>query len=261
LKAEGNQMKTATVPIGQLRQEPYATVLCFPKPDETELLSRIAELQSHGVEALEFVGKATVFGSPVPVVGKGFVGIVVVAHRAGERLAIKIRRLDADRADLIHEAELLSKANNASVGPKFAAVSKNFLVMQLIEGDLLPDWIAQNKEPVRIKAVLSQILRQCYQLDQAGLDHGELAKAPKHVIIDHQDKPWIVDFETASLARKTANVSAISHFLFNSPGEVAQTIAQILGERNKEKIITTLREYRKSRTEESFEAVLQACLS
>jgi putative serine/threonine protein kinase len=251
----------AIVPIEQLKQEPYATVLCFPKPNDTELENRIAILHELEVAELEFVGKTTVFGSPVPVVGKGFVGIVVVAHRSGERVALKIRRLDADREDLLQEAKLLAKANAAGVGPKLVAASKNFLLMQLIEGELLPNWVNTNKNPAQVRAVLGQILRQCYLLDKAGLDHGELAKAPKHVIIDHNGKPWIVDFETASTVRKTANVSAIAHFLFNSPGEVAQTIAQTLGERNKEKIITALREYRKNRTEEGFEAVLQACLS
>jgi predicted Ser/Thr protein kinase len=46
--------------------------------------------------------------STCPVVGKGFVGIVVAAHRDSVRLALKIRRLDADREDLLQEAELLA---------------------------------------------------------------------------------------------------------------------------------------------------------
>ena len=106
------------VPVDQLIQEPYASVLCFPKPSETELQNRIQELRSHGVTALEFSGTASVFGVAVPVLGKGFVGIVVIAHLNGERVAVKIRRTDADRADLLHEANMLSKANSVNVAPK-----------------------------------------------------------------------------------------------------------------------------------------------
>ena len=110
--------KPIIVPVDQLDQEPYASVLCFPNPSEAELQSRIQELRSHGVTALEFSGTASLFGVAVPVLGKGFVGIVVIAHLNGQRVAVKIRRTDADRADLLHEASMLSKANSADVAPK-----------------------------------------------------------------------------------------------------------------------------------------------
>ena len=249
------------VPIEELLQEPYASVLCFPKPGEADLQSRIEELRSHGVSALEFSGKASVYGVSLPVLGKGFVGIVVVAHLNGQKVAVKIRRVDADRVDLLHEAQMLSKANTVNVGPKLVGASKNFLLMQLIDGDLLPAWLDTNKEKAIVRAVLGEVLENCYRLDQIGLDHGELSKAPKHVIIDHLLKPWLVDFETSSDARKPSNVSAVSSFLFTSDGEVARNIAALLGERNKEEIIAALKNYRKEKTRQSFERVLQVCLS
>jgi putative serine/threonine protein kinase len=249
------------VDVDQLIQEPYSSVLCFPKPSESELESRVEELQSHGVTSLEFFGKSSVFGVPLPVLGKGFVGVVVIAHLlSGERVAIKIRRLDADRVDLLHEAQMLSKANTTGVAPKFVGVSKNFLLMQLIEGDLLPAWLDTNKDSSLVKKVLGEVLLNCYRLDEIGLDHGELSKAPKHVIIDRQNKPWLVDFETASDCRKTANLPAICHFLFSSTGGVARTVIERIGERNKAKIISSLQEYKKCRTRESFGKVIHVCL-
>lgn len=249
------------VSVDQLIQEPYASVLCFPKPSESELESRLEELRSHGVISLEFFGRSSVFGVPLPVLGKGFVGIVVIARLLnGERVAIKIRRMDADRVDLHHEAQMLSKANSAKVAPKFVGVSNNFLLMQLIEGNLLPAWLAINKERPLVKQVLGEVLEHCYRLDEIGLDHGELSKAPKHVIIDHENKPWLVDFETASDCRKPANLPAMCHFLFSSTGEVARTIKERLGERDKEKIISSLRAYKKCRTRESFEKVIKVTI-
>src|SRR5271157_5754346 len=120
------------VPIEKLSAEPYSSVLCFPKTSENELQSRLQELRSHNVTALEFSGTASLFGVKVPVLGKGFVGIVVIAHMNGERVAVKIRRVDADRADLLHEASMLFKANSVNVAPKLIAASKNLLLMQLI---------------------------------------------------------------------------------------------------------------------------------
>ena len=114
------------VPIDQLREEPYASVLCFPKPSEAELQSRLEELKSHGITAIEFSGKASVYGVPVPVLGKGFVGIVVIAHLNREKVAVKIRRTDADRVDLLHEAQMLRKANSANVAPKLICGKQEF---------------------------------------------------------------------------------------------------------------------------------------
>ncbi len=247
--------------LEQLRKEPYACVLCYPKPTIDELESRIAELQGHKVSAVEFVGTASAFGVPAPILGKGYVGLVVIAHLNGERVALKIRRYDADRADLFHEAQMLKKANTVNVGPKFISASKNFLLMQLIDGDLLPIWLQTHKDKVLVQKVLSQVLENCYRLDEIGLDHGELSKAPKHVIINQIQIPFLVDFETASDTRKPANLSAICHFLFTSVGEVGRTIAEIMGERKKEEIVSTLQQYKKNRTQENFEHVLQVCLN
>jgi len=249
------------VTIEELAKEPYVSVLCYPKPSEAEAQIRLKELKKHNVTAIEFFGKASAYGVSASLLGKGFVGIVVVAIQRGERVAVKIRRVDADREDLLHEAEMLSKANTANVGPKLVGASNNLLLMQFIDGDLLPAWLNVPREKGIVQAVLGEILEQCWRLDETGLDHGELSKAPKHVIVDKQLKPWIVDYETSSDARKPANVTAICHFLFTSAGEVARTVAAALGERNKDKIVKALQKYKERKTRESFDEVSQVCLS
>jgi putative serine/threonine protein kinase len=248
-----------TVLTENLKMEPYASVLCYPKVSEAELQSRLEELREHGVTAVKFAGEASAFN--VPVLGKGFVGIVVIAHLDGQRAALKIRRVDADRLGLQHEAQMLSKANSVQVGPKLISVSRNFLLMQLIDGDLLPNWLDAHKEKEQVRGVLNEVLEQCWRLDSIGLDHGELSKAPKHLIVDKQQKPWIVDFETASVDRKPANVTSVCQFLFTSGGAVARAVAEVLGERNREEIICALRLYKKDRMRENFNRVVQFCFS
>ncbi len=249
------------VPVDQLSQEPYGSVLCFPNPSEAELQSRIQELHSHGVSALEFSGKASLFGIKIPVLGKGFVGIVVVAHLNGERIAVKIRRIDADRADLLHEGRMLSIANSANVGPTLVVASKNFLFMQLIDGELLPDWLKTNKNAATVRQVLEEVLEQCFRLDQTGLDHGELSKAPKHLLVDKAQKPFIVDFETASIERRVANVTSVCQYLFAGNSSASKILTEIFGERKRLDLIDALKAYKKNRTRENFEGLLEFCLS
>jgi putative serine/threonine protein kinase len=248
-----------TVLTANLKMEPYASVLCYPKASESELESRLEELRVHSVEAVEFVGEASAFN--VPVLGKGFVGIVVIAHLDGEKVALKIRRLDADRAGLQHEARMLAKANSVQVGPRLVGVSKNFLLMQLVDGDLLPRWLGAHKDEAHVRGVLSEVLEQCWRLDSIGLDHGELSKAPKHIIIDKQRKSFLVDFETASVDRKPANVTSVCQFLFASYGAVARAVAEVFGEINRTEAINALRCYKNERTRENFNRVVQVCLA
>ena len=250
-------MKSALVPTEKLNEEPYASILCYPRASKTELRNRLKELQRLGVKAIEFYGKKQVFN--LPVLGKGCVGIVVIAYVNSGKTAMKIRRVDADRFGLQQEAKMLSKANSVHVGPKLLAVSKNFLVMHFIDGDLLPAWLERHRSKMRIRRVLRDLLEQCWRLDASGLDHGELSHAPKHLIINKEEKPYIVDFETASVGRRPSNVTSLCQFLFIS-SDVAKMIADRVGERNRQVLIEALRLYKINRTRENFERILKFCL-
>jgi putative serine/threonine protein kinase len=251
-------MTPATIPTTQLDVEPYASVVCYPHANAREIAERISELQQHGVLAVEFSGYAG--ASNVPILGKGYVGIVVIAYVNEKCLALKMRRLDADRVDLMHEAELLKIANGVGVGPKFFAVSKNFLFSELIDGGSLINWLhSQGKEGVR--SIVLNILEQCWRLDEAGVDHGELSKAPKHILVNSAGKPFIVDFETASITRRVINVTSVCQFLFQGNSEVCKAVASVIGERDRTKLVEALRHYKKERNRVNFERVLNICLS
>jgi putative serine/threonine protein kinase len=243
------------ITIENLSEEPYASIICYPKPSKAELKKRLEELQRLGVETLEFSGEKQALNTPI--LGKGCVGIVTIAYRNGKKAALKIRRVDADRSRMQQEAKMLKKANSVHVGPRLLGVSKNFLLMQFIDGDLLPKWMEKRKQKALMVKILREVLEQCWRLDIAGLDHGELSHAPKHIIIDKKNKPFIVDFETASLNRKPSNVTSICQFLFIS-GVVAEKVAEKLGEKDKKAIIEVLRRYKTDRTRENFETVLEA---
>ena len=250
-------MKNAlTLTIKELSEEPYASIICYPKPSKAELKKRIKELQKLGVKAIEFGGEKQAFNTPI--LGKGCVGIVTIARRNKGKVALKIRRVDADRSRMQHEAEMLKKANLVDVGPRLLSVSKNFLLMQFIEGCLLPKWLEKHEGKAQIRKVLRRILEQCWRLDKAGLDHGELSHAPKHILINRRGNPFLVDFETSSPNRRPSNVTSICQYLFIS-GAVAKMVAEKLGERNKKAILEALRCYKNDRNRENFEKVLEAC--
>lgn len=239
----------------RLIEEPYASIVCYPMATKTELRKRLAELRRLGIAALEFTGQKQVLN--VQVLGKGCVGIVTIAYKDGEKIALKIRRTDADRASMRREAEMLRRANVVSVGPRILGVSKDFLVMQFVEGELLPNWLEEKVGKTRTKRVLRDVLEQCWRLDVAGLDHGELSHAPKHVIVTVEDNAFIVDFESASVNRKRSNVTSVCQYLFIS--EFSRIVAKRLGYRDKKAMISTLRRYKKIVNRKNFGKVLESC--
>lgn len=244
------------VTVEKLGEEPYAFILCYPRPCRVEIRKRLAELRKLCVIAVEFCGEKEAFG--IPVLGKGCVGIVTIAYVNGDRVALKIRRVDADRDGMLREAEMLRKANSVCVGPKLLDVSENFLLMQFVDGALFPEWLKKRRGKAHVRAVLREVLEQCWRLDAAGLDHGELSHAPKHIIVEEKDKPFIVDFETASLNRRSSNVTSICQFLFLS-GEVADRVVRKVGVEDKGAVVDVLRCYKRDRTRGNFERVLDVC--
>ena len=243
------------MPLERLCASPYADVICYPRLAPQDLRERLQELKKHRITRIEFVGEKSVHN--LPVLGKGCVGIVVKAFTSATCVALKIRRADADRVEMKHEAEMLRKANSVDVGPRFFSASKDFILMEYVDGSLFPQWLKTvkgKKSRARIFSVLRLALEQCWRLDKAGLDHGELSHAPKHVIIESGDTPCIIDFETASTNRRTSNVTSLCQYFFIAT-PIAKQIAKKLGSFDQEELKWKLREYKEKKTRHAFEAV------
>jgi putative serine/threonine protein kinase len=241
------------VSLRALRERKQRKILGYPRCEHEELERRLKELERLGVHALEFTGEKSIFD--VPVLGKGCVGIVVVAYTVSGRAALKIRRVDADRKEMFHEGEMLKRANAIDVGPKLLEISENFLLMELIEGSHFPEWIeslGEGEGQLRVRLILKDVLEQCHRLDEAGLDHGELSNAPKHILVDADDHPYLMDFETASINRRVSNVTSVCQYLLLG-SQIADKVKEKRGKVDEKKLINALRAYKRERTRENFE--------
>jgi len=246
-----------TVPLDGVLQSPAAPLLSYPRFDAEEAERRLRELRRMGVEALEIRGRHRVGG--VQVLGKGHVGVVVAARVDGAAAALKIRRVDAGRRSLTAEAWNLEAANRVSVGPRLLRASANFLLMELIEGEYLPDWVGglDPSEGSRLRRVLRHLLDKARRLDRIGLDHGELSRAHRHVIVAGEE-PRIIDFESASAGRRVANVTSITHYIYLNR-RMRGLVERLLPTPEPEAIIEALRRYKASPTDESHGALLGVC--
>jgi putative serine/threonine protein kinase len=234
-----------------IRSQELVPLICYPHFSESEYNDRIAEMESLGVASIALGGGTTINGSRV--VGKGQVGLVLRAKYGNKTCALKIRRIDADRKNMDDEVRFLKIANDAGVGPRLEGHTKNLIAMEFIDGQSIVDWV-EGAAKSRLLRMTRSVLEQCYSLDRAGLDHGELSRLNRHVIV--LDKPYIIDFESASTIRKTSNVTAAAQSIFLH-GAVAGIVKTKL-KADREKVLLALKIYKRQQTRANFDAVLDS---
>ena len=243
------------VPVEELNQDPYRLLIAYPTPSPDEVKARISQLSELGITSLEFQGPLRM--GKVSVLGKGVVGLVFSGFADGKQVAVKIRRVDSRRPSMGHEANMIETANKVSIGPRLLGSLKDVLKMQFVEGQTLPPWIGSQRGKgtrARVRTTFKSLFEQCVKLDAYGLDHGELSRAHKNVIVSPQGVPWILDFESASLMRRVNNFTSIVQYLFLS-GRFARHVLRVLGPVSRDELINNLRMYKAGKTNDGFDAV------
>ena len=189
-----------------------ALLVSYPHFSETDYSKRISEMKSLGIQALMLGnGKSTIGG--LSICGKGCVGLVLRARNPEGQIALKIRRVDADRSSMEKEADFHRIANSTGVGPRYLGHTENLIMMEFISGQSIIEWVKTATRD-QFRKVAKSILDQCFLLDRIGLDHGELSRLGRHVIVSDEGRPCIIDFESASTLRKTINVTSAAQSLF-----------------------------------------------
>ena len=237
------------ISIKKLAQEPYSTILGYPKSTKRQLNSRIKEREKLKIKSVSFTGPTTI--GKLEILGKGYVGIVVLAKLGNKQVALKIRRLDSQRNEMKTEAKLLKMVNSVNVGPKLFDYSKNFVVMEFLDGEKIGNWIeslGERGSSKKLKSTIKSVLEDCFKLDQIGFDHGELSSISKHVIVGDK-KSTIIDFESSS-------VTSITQAIFIGSG-IGKQVQKIYKIPSKEKIINALRTYKQDQSQDSFDNLLK----
>jgi len=249
-------MAHSFISIKKFLEEPYSNILGYPKATNRQIISRINELEKLKIKSICLEGPTTL--GNLAILGKGYVGVVVIAKKGSKEVALKIRRTDSQRKNMKNESMLLKIVNSVKVGPKMIDVSKNFLVMEYLDGEKFSDWIEKLKgtgSAKKLKSIIKSVLEDCYRLDQIGFDHGELSNISKHVIVG-QTKSSLIDFESSSTMRRPSNVTSITQAFFIGSG-ISKKSQKIYKSSSKEKIIQALKSYKQEKSRENFEELLK----
>jgi len=171
--------------------------------------------------------------------------------------ALKIRRTDANRESMAEEFRLTGLANRIGIGANFYGMTKDIISMRYIEGVEIEDYVKALSGRGRARAVrdlIHSLLNQCRKLDLLGLDHGELSNLRKHVIVEG-DRPYIIDFESASQNRAAKNVTGAAQFLFIG-SSLSPKVQRILSIKDTGPILEALRRYKREMSDENYARLL-----
>lgn len=242
--------------LEQVVRTPYVQILTYPKISLRSAKSRVRQLEQLGVESLTFEGRAKI--GRLGLLGIGTVGVVVKCTSGGEDYALKIRRTDANRPSLAGEYELTSFANKLGIGATVYRHSKDFLLLKLLDYVEFSDWIREltgEGTRRRVRGMVHEVLNQCRKLDIMGLDHGQLSNLRKHVVVA-EGRPWIIDFESASVSRKPSNVTSAAQYLLVG-GRVSPLTRRLLGIRDTGPVLKLLHEYKRGLDDFAYAKLLE----
>jgi putative serine/threonine protein kinase len=233
-----------------------AKIISYPNLSTNEFIKRIGEMQDLGITDIVFEGNTQI--GKVLILGKGSVSIVLKVRIKNKTYALKIRRMDANRRTMLREASVHQIINTIGIGPKLFKFSENLIIMEFIDGLSIIDWIRQQcLDKCRVLNIVTNILRQCFILDMANINHGELSNLNYHIIVSHSDRVSIIDFESTSLNRKKSNnVTSASQSLFIS-GMISHYVNNILNLLSKDSIIEKLKAYKRDQNVTNFDSLIQ----
>jgi putative serine/threonine protein kinase len=156
-------------------------------------------------------------------------------------------------------------ANSLNIGPKIIDNKKNFILMELIEGEKISTWMEKQfaikgyECKKKTKKVLKDIMEQCYRLDNMYLDHGELTRIDNHVVVG-ENNVTILDFESSSINRKTANVTSITQSLVFG-GIISKYVRDILDFSDERyELLGNLKKYKQEQNRQNFNEIVSSIL-
>ncbi len=244
----------------QISSPIISKLISYPKLDLYEYHKRISDLYRIGVKDAILEGPTRL--CELNILGKGHSGIVLKVNGYSEKnMALKIRRLDSRRKDSLNEVNNQKLANVIEIGPQIIDNTDDLILMELITGKGISDWLDDPSNfnldnSKKIINIVNEILEQCYRLDVLNLDHGELTRIDKHVMVSEYNQISIIDFESSSTKRKPSNVTSASQALLLSGGLISKKICKFIKIKDHEYLLNGLKNYKKRKTRQNFEAIL-----
>ncbi|MBI5553721.1 MAG: hypothetical protein HY917_03185 [Candidatus Diapherotrites archaeon] len=165
-------------------------------------------------------------------ISKGYCSEVYLVRKGKRFFALKIEKNKSPRESMAEkEARFLQLANEHGIGPQLHSMdpANRVILMEFLDGVTFNDFVFSNPTPPKLKKVIDSLRAQAKMLDAIGLDHGQLGGKAKNILVQKNGTAAIIDFEKASLNRKTHNLKVVEALVFqNRFSSLTEKIKEIL---------------------------------
>ena len=112
---------------------------------------------------------------------------------------------------ILKEVTFLKRANKLGIGPKYISHTKDYVLMEFVEGVIWQHWVktASKKD---IRCVLADVMKQCELLDSENMTKQEMTNPTKHIIIRPKGSACLLDFERTTITNRGKNVGQFEQF-------------------------------------------------
>ena len=140
----------------------------------------------------------------VKKLSEGWRGLIYTAIWNGQRVSVKVARNAEKLEALKKEIRILQKLKGKKGFPQILFWGEDFFLYRFVEG--IPFGKIQEGTHNR-KQALKEVLKLAYELDLLGIDHGELTRIDKNVLVNESGEVFLLDFERGSERGKRRNVT------------------------------------------------------
>ena len=237
----------------------FREIACYPDSHSPACLERLEDLRELGIREFYYWG-STLIGK-FKIIGKGHAGVVVLCSD-GRRIGVcKILRTDVRKDSLENEATMMRVLGVLGVSPRLYSFSGTVVFSEHVRGVELAQYLESTSRDSLLR-VLARLVEATLILDKLGISHGELSRPARHVLVTRGDNVRIVDFEYASVSRRTRNQSQIFSALFFGRNVISGRVRRVLGENCytclREELLPMVKE-RKSIDESLFRRLVGEC--
>ncbi len=209
-------------------------------------------LEHLGVRRIVGWGQASIGG--LRVLGRGWSSIVFLAELGdGTLAAVKLLAPWSRRTTLLWEAALLVSASAVDIAPRVYSFNRYAIAMKPLLGPKLASYTPRTRSEACI--LLRRLFWKARLLDHLHIRHNELARPGGQVLLDEHGEPYIVDYESATIASKPSNVTQLYGGL-----QKLEWARQLLSPPTSQNVRLVLREYKRNPTLDNWERLLQVVL-
>ncbi len=215
--------------ISRLDTEDFCRILKLYKYDIDTCKELLGKVRETGIDYFFNYGPRNIYGD-LRVVGAGFTGVLLLASSTKGIVLVKILRKDSRRNSMLYECSILKIASRLGVSPRVHSCDNKYIIMEYIDGSSLAEYI-ENIDKLKfiydLRITLRSIIYKTFLLDKHRIDHGELSRPYKHVLVSPKGV-FIIDFDSASTSRTPRNLTSILGGLFFRQNKFSKTIINVL---------------------------------